>query len=223
MVDQTAGRDKKDGRLAAWSAALWLAAAANAAAAAEHAAHVHGVTKLNVAIEGETVEMELIAPGADIVGFEHEPESAKDKAAVKSATATLEDGAGLFVFPQEADCRLMKAEVESAALEHDHGDDHAEKSHGEEHAEEAHGEEHADKGHGEEHAHEAHGDEHAEEAHGEFHARYRFRCTRPDRLTHVDVRFFEKFPLGRELDAQTISPRGQSAQELTASSMRLKL
>ena len=223
MRDVTKRKDSSERRLAAWSAAAWLAVAANAAVAAEHTAHVHGVTKLNVAIEGETVEMELIAPGADIVGFEHAPESAKDKAAVKSATATLEDGAGLFVFPREADCRLMEAEIESASLEDDHAEEEEhgnEQEHGEE--DEAHGEEHAEEAQGEEHAEEAHGEEHAEEAHGEFHARYRFRCARPDRLSHVDVRFFERFPLGRELDAQTISPRGQSAQELTATSMRLK-
>ena len=203
MGDVTEGRDDLARRLAAWTAALWLAAAANAAAAAERDldAHVHGVSKLNVAVEGETVQMELIAPGADIVGFEHAPESPQDKAAVTAATWTLEDGAGLFVFPREAGCRLIEAKIESGLLEDDHAE---EKAHGNE---EAHGEEHA----GEE-----------DEAHAEFHARYRFSCARPDRLSHVDVRFFERFPSGQELEVQTISPRGQSAQELTASSMRLK-
>ena len=209
MSDPTARRDDPNRRLAAWSVTLWLAVAATAAAAAEHTAHVHGVAKLNVAIEGGTVQMELIAPGADIVGFEHAPESPQDKAAVKSATATLKDGAGLFVFPREAGCQLMEAEIESASLEDDHGeDDHGEEEHGNE---QEHGEED-----------EAHGEEHAEEAHGEFHAHYRFSCARPDRLSHVDVRFFERFPSGRQIEVQTISPRGQSAQELTASSMRLK-
>ncbi len=204
MREETPRRNLATRQLVACSAALWLAAAANAAAAAERDldAHVHGVAKLNVAIEGETVEMELIAPGADIVGFEHEPESPRDKAAVTAAARSLEDGAGLFVFPREAGCRLVEAKIESGLLE----DDHAE--------EEAHG-------NGPEHGEEHGGEE--DEAHAEFHAQYRFSCAHPDRLSHVDVRFFEQFPSGRELEAQTNSPRGQSAQELTASSTRLKL
>ena len=32
-------------------------------------AHVHGHGILNIAVEGQVVEMELEAPGADIVGF----------------------------------------------------------------------------------------------------------------------------------------------------------
>ena len=215
MRDETKRKDSSERRLAAWAAALWLAVAANTAIAAEHTAHVHGVTKLNVAIEGETVEMELIAPGADIVGFEHAPESPQDKAAVTAAVAALRDGAGLFVFPREASCRLLEADVESGLLADDHAGEEKhgnEQEHGEE--KEAHGEE--DEAHGEEH--EAHG----EEVHAEFHAQYRFSCARPDRLNHMDVRFFERFPSGGEIEVQTISPRGQSAQELTATSMRLK-
>ena len=34
-------------------------------------AHEHGHGNFNIAIEGKSVSMELEAPGADIVGFEH--------------------------------------------------------------------------------------------------------------------------------------------------------
>ncbi|MGI9486920.1 MAG: ZrgA family zinc uptake protein [Geminicoccaceae bacterium] len=40
----------------------------------------HGHNVLNIAIEGDRIEMEMIAPGADIVGFEHVALSEKDKA-----------------------------------------------------------------------------------------------------------------------------------------------
>ena len=181
--------------LVARSALILLALAADAAAAErERAAHVHGVARLNVAIEGQTVEMELMSPGADIVGFEHAPETAAQRAAVVSAAAALEDGAALFAFPPEAGCRLSRAEVESALLDRDHGEGEA---------------------------HEP-GAEVEREAHAEFEAEYRFRCERPDRLSHVDVRLFELFPAARALVVQSISPRGQSAEELTPSSARLK-
>lgn len=176
-------------------ALILLALAADAAAAErEHAAHVHGVARLNVAVEGETVEMELMSPGADIVGFEHAPETVVQKAAVAAAAAALEDGAALFAFPPGAECRLNRAEVESALLDRDNGE-------GEAHEPSAEGE---------------------SGAHAEFEAGYRFRCERPDRLTHVDVRLFELFPAARALVVQSITPRGQSAEQLTPSSARLK-
>lgn len=89
------------------------------AAAAEkhgHDAHVHGAGKLNVAIEGDTVSIELSAPADDIVGFEHPATTPEDKAAVAKAAAALKDGAGLFVFPAAAGCRLEEAKVESGLL-----------------------------------------------------------------------------------------------------------
>ena len=194
MGDRTARRNVPERRLAGWSAALWLTVAAHAAAAAEreHAAHVHGVARLDIAQEGGTIEMELVAPGADIVGFEHAPESAADKAAVKTAVATLENGADLFAFSPQARCRLDAAEVESALLENDEGEESG----------------HSEGGESEEHA--------------EFRARYRFQCERPDDATHLDVSFFVLFPSAEVLNVQTSSPRGQSAQQLTPMSMRLK-
>ena len=97
------------------AAALLLAASGSVAWAAErqHGAHEHGVGQLNVAVEGEEVEIELVAPGADIVGFEHEAESDADKAAIAEATEVLADGNALFIFPAEAECKLEEAEVES--------------------------------------------------------------------------------------------------------------
>jgi len=47
-------------------------------AQAELDAHEHGVGVLNIAADGNTVEMELIAPGADIVGFEYEASSEEE-------------------------------------------------------------------------------------------------------------------------------------------------
>lgn len=173
-------------------AAVW-------AAEREHGAHVHGVSRLNVAIEGHTVLMEWIAPGADIVGFEHPAETDADKASVQEAVHALEAATGLFVFPPEAACRLENAEVETSLLEHQ--DEH---------------DEHHDEGHDEHHD-----DEHHDETHSEFEIRYGFHCDQPDRLDHIEVKVFERFPGAEEIDAQVIAPGGQTAQELTPASNRL--
>ncbi|MGB1290473.1 MAG: ZrgA family zinc uptake protein, partial [Porticoccaceae bacterium] len=34
-------------------------------------AHVHGLSQLTIAVEGETVELEFSSPAMNLVGFEH--------------------------------------------------------------------------------------------------------------------------------------------------------
>ena len=172
------------------------------ALAAERDAHVHGQSHLDVAIEGQTVELHLVSPGANIVGFEHMPATAEDKAAVVAAMAILKDGSKLFLFPAGAGCRLEEVDVDSTQ---------------------------AGEGHGNNEKHEdlekssKNDDDHKHETHAEFQAQYRFHCEHADRVTHIDVKIFEHFPATRELDVQTISLKGQGAQELAPTSARLNL
>ncbi len=182
-------------------ASLFVAAGPASSADREHGAHEHGVGQLSLAVEGNVVEIEITAPGADIVGFEHAAETEADRATLAAAAARLKDGASLFRFPPNAGCRLEDAEVHSALLDdtHDHekGHDH-EKKHDH------------DKGH----AHEA-------EGHAEFRAHYHFRCADPAALSHIDLGYFAAFPAARELEARTITAKGQGAAELTADRSRL--
>lgn len=131
-------------------------------------AHVHGVGQLDMAIEGGRIEMQLRAPGADIVGFEHQARSDEDRASLARALAQLEDPLALFVLPEAAGCTvaLARAELEAEDPEdhhedhaddhdHDHGDDH-------DHAEED-GHDHGDAhGHDDDHDHD-HADEDAQD------------------------------------------------------------
>ena len=50
-----------------------LGATAQAAERRELGAHEHGHSKLNLAVEGTLVVMEIEAPGMDVLGFEHSP------------------------------------------------------------------------------------------------------------------------------------------------------
>ncbi len=187
----------------AFFGAAILAFAANGFA--EEGPHEHGVARLNLAIEGRALEIELIAPGADIVGFEHAPTTPDQKAAVKDAVARLKAGADLFAPPKDARCALEKAKVESSLIEddedHDHEHEHEKKEH----------EKHDD--------HHGHDDE---EAHAEFRAHYHFECAEPAALIHLETRFFKTFPAAREIEARWITPKGQGAAELTASNPRMK-
>lgn len=170
-------------------------------------AHVHGVGKLNLAIDGGIVEMELTAPAADIVGFEHKPKDDADHAALDAAVAALGKASDLFVLPEDGGCKLTEVEIESGLIDDEH-DDHA---HGDKHDDDhAHGNKHED-----DHAHGDHAEDHDEE-HADFEAHYVLTCSDPGALTHMDVRYFEVFPAAQELDVQAITPgRGQIKAELT--------
>ena len=64
--------------------------------------HVHGQGTLDIAIEGKKIEMELVAPGMDIVGFEHVASTDEQKAAVEKAKAKLTDVLSVFKLPAAA-------------------------------------------------------------------------------------------------------------------------
>jgi hypothetical protein len=165
----------------------------------ELGAHEHGHSTLNIAIEGTEVAMELSAPGVDIVGFEHEAESAQDKEAVAAAEAKLADPLSLFAMPAEAQCTVQTATV---AIE------------GEEHHEDE-----ADHDDGEEHEAEA---EHAAE-HNEFHAEYQLACAEPDELGMIRFGYFEAFPDAMEVEVNVITEKGQSSFEVERDAPTLDL
>ena len=64
--------------MAGWQSGLMaaLGATAQAAERRELGAHEHGHSKLNLAVEGTLVVMEIAAPGLDVLGFEHPAETA---------------------------------------------------------------------------------------------------------------------------------------------------
>ena len=99
----------------------------------EHAsldAHEHGVASLNVALDGQTLEIQLQSPAMNLVGFEHEAKSDADKAKVAAARQHLEQPQALFALPIEAKCALQDSELDSPLLgghahdEHEHADEH---------------------------------------------------------------------------------------------------
>lgn len=52
----------------------------------QHDAHVHGQVEFNVAQDGHDLLIEITAPGADVVGFEHAPENAEQEQRLQRAS-----------------------------------------------------------------------------------------------------------------------------------------
>ncbi len=188
-------------------------------------AHEHGTGRLNIAVEGNTVAMELHAPGADIVGFEYAPESDADQAKVAAAVEALEAPLDLFVLPEAAGCRVTETH---AALElegedvHESHDEH--EAHEEEHDHEEGHDDHDDHGDHDGHDHEEDHDDHAAEAgHSGFQAEYSLTCENPSALTRIEFAYFAQFENALELEVQVVTASGAQAFEVTRDAPLLAL
>lgn len=95
------------------------------------AAHEHGVASLNVALDGNTLELELDTPAMNLVGFEHAASSDADKAKVAAVRQQLEQPLALFGLAQDAGCSESAKDLQSplfgdaSAAGHEHTDIHA--------------------------------------------------------------------------------------------------
>jgi hypothetical protein len=162
-------------------------------------AHTHGTGKLGIAIERRTIEIELEAPGSDIVGFEHTARTAEQKKAISEARALLAKPLELFKFPAAAACKVASAKVRLVGHNHSHGHSHSHShSHGSAKSKDA-------------------------DAHSEFKAEYRITCTRPDQIGSIDVEYFKTFPRAEALDVTLIGGKGQAKQKVTRDKPRIQI
>lgn len=80
-------------------------------------AHVHGVARLDIAIGSESVVLSLESPLDSLLGFEHHPRSAAQKAAVREMSERLQHPAALFVLTPAAQCTPLDRRITSPVLE----------------------------------------------------------------------------------------------------------
>ena len=157
-------------------------------------AHEHGVGRLNAALDGQTLELELESPAMNLVGFEHAAATDADKAKVAAVRAQLEKPLVLFNLPTAAGCVIAKQELESPLFGDKPDADH----------------DHDAK---EEHHHD----------HSDIHAHYQFSCSSPGALKTLDLaNIFNTFPATRKIQVQLIGPSGQQGIEVTAKTAALK-
>lgn len=76
-------------------------------------AHEHGTAQLNVALDGETLEIELDSPAMNIVGFEHAPSTPEQKTQAAAAQQRLDEPETLFALPAAAQCTTAQSDVGS--------------------------------------------------------------------------------------------------------------
>lgn len=164
-----------------------------------HGAHEHGHGHLNLVLDGNQLMIELQAPAADLVGFEHAAKSDEEKAQYAKAMAQLKQPDTLFRFDPAAGCKLIQQELQAAKEDHDHDHDHDHQK--------------SDGKHDEHH--------HDDAGHADMGAMYTYTCATPAKLTGLEATLFSVYPSLEKLSVQGILPSGQTAAELTSSANKL--
>jgi hypothetical protein len=169
-------------------------------------AHVHGMSELNIVIEGNKLEMQLRSPAINIVGFEHKASTEQQIRKVKQSEVKLNDHKALFSF-SSGGCRLTQAKINRAnlikknAIEKDVHVHH--KSELDHHHEKEDEDEDEDE------------DEH--DNHSEVVAHYYYDCEDIDDLSSLSLGFFAVFPAIQQINGIWITTSGEGAASLTRS------
>ncbi len=98
------------------SAASWLLLAAPLGVLAQGHAHVHGVAKMDIAVEAKKIMVNFETPLDNLVGFERAPRTDSERTRADEAVARLRGGDELFKFDPAAGCKMATVELTSAAL-----------------------------------------------------------------------------------------------------------
>jgi hypothetical protein len=99
-------------RLACALAAWFIALPATAAMAPRHhGAHVHGVTNVDLAIDGSDIDLAVEGPEVNFVGFEHDPANDEERGQLNNAVVDLRVPEAWLVLPADAQCRRISTEV----------------------------------------------------------------------------------------------------------------
>lgn len=181
--------------------AAGLTALSAAGAIAQQHAHVHGRAELDVAVDAQTVTVQLESPLDSLLGFERAPRTDAERKRVADAVKRLQAADKLFRIDPAAQCTLKSVELASEVL--GLGKDAAAKP-------------------DDKHDHKK-GDEkdHDDDEHADIDVTAVFGCANAAKARFIDVGLFEAFPRYKAIDAQVAAPGGQSKRTLTKAAPRL--
>lgn len=158
-------------------------------------AHVHGLSELTLAMEGNTLEIQLKSPAMNLLGFEHKARTKNDFSAVRNAAALLGKSDSLFSF-SGGRCHLTNSSVDVSGVSDSGLDVHANEA-------EAHDHEHEDSFS-------------ERESHSEIIASYDYRCESLATLSSMTVALFDVFPGIHQVHALWVTEKQQGGKTLDA-------
>ena len=168
-------------------------------------AHVHGLSEMTMAIEGGIVDIQLISPTVNLIGFEHKASNKEEITIVNNAEALLSNAAALFSF-SGGDCSLTHTAIDVSGLikldenKHEHQLKHNKKSHD---------------------THSVQDTSH--ENHSQVVANYRYHCEETSTLSAITVLAFEQFSGIKKIRAMWITATKQGVVTLSAERKIMRL
>ncbi|MDO8778083.1 MAG: DUF2796 domain-containing protein [Burkholderiaceae bacterium] len=174
-----------------------LTASQPLAIAKELGAHVHGVATLQIAVDEKTLTLDFSGPLDNLLGFEHVPRDAKQKAAVKKMADDLNHAGQLFIPTADAQCTLQSVKLESLVLEPNTTQEKkSDKKDASKHHEE-------------------------ESGHADIDGEFVFACKQIGKLHDLEVKLFDAFPHLSQLKVEVATLKKQSSAKLTAKQRRV--
>ena len=184
-------------------------------------AHVHGLSELTIAMDAKTIELQLISPAMNLVGFEHKASSKQDIAAVKQAELLLEQQDSLFLIAG-GDCEHLSTSIDSDGLlkagAHEDQEKHDDHHDHEKHDDHDDHEKHDDHG-----KHDDHSEHDKGETHSEMVASYSFTCKDTSKLSSIKVALFAFFPGIHKVNTLWVTPSKQGSSMLSAKNSTINL
>ncbi|MGC9461219.1 ZrgA family zinc uptake protein, partial [Vibrio genomosp. F10] len=97
----------------------------------QHDAHVHGHVEFNIAQDAHELLIEITAPGADVVGFEHQPQNEQQTEQLASAVKMLNEASNVVSLNSSAKCHIEYKSVTHTLGDdnHDHDEKHEHHDH----------------------------------------------------------------------------------------------
>jgi hypothetical protein len=154
--------------------------------------HVHGEADLFLAIEGQKILIEWESPAANILGFEHHPNTSEQETILANAIEKLQNYQTLINFTK-ADCQQVDMTIKAPfSVEHasDKHDEHKHEHHSEHKDEHKGHDNHKDEHKGHDSAHK---ERHEGEEHSEFHVSYTLQCTNINPIKRATIDAFKAF------------------------------
>jgi hypothetical protein len=184
-------------------------------------AHVHGLSELTIAMDAKTIELQLISPAMNLVGFEYKASSKQDIATVKQAELLLEQQDSLFLIAG-GDCEHLSTSIDSDGLleagAHEDQEKHDDHHDHEKHDDHDDHEKHDDHG-----KHDDHSEHDQGETHSEMVASYSFTCKDTSKLSSIKVALFAFFPGIHKVNTLWVTPSKQGSSMLSAKNSTINL
>lgn len=150
-------------------------------------AHVHGLAQVTIAIEDQTIEIEISAPAADLVGFEHVAKTESDIKSVADLATKLAKDADLFVL-KAGNCKLVNHTINTSSMTNQNQNQNQNSGVTDKVNKPSH-----------------HG------GHSEVIAHYHYHCKKIENLSTITVTVFEKFPSVEKIQAMWVTSTQQGA------------